>query len=191
MKRSLATSIALFTILAPGAALAAEGGGEGHGSWLLLTLFLINFTAFVVILVWFFAPQAQHYFNDRTAAITSMFSRARGALAEAQDLADKAAARAGALERELKRLADELEAETAFQIGKAAEAARAGSQRIRRDAEMGATALAEAARRRVRERLAENATRLARELIAADFRASDQGRLIDNFMERLAQEGRR
>jgi len=46
----------------------------------------------------------------------------------------------------------------------------------------------EAAQRRVRQRLAANAAHIARDLIAKSFEASDQARLIDNFMDKVRLE---
>ena len=82
-------------------------------------------------------------------------------------------------------VADELEQETAFQIGKVKDLAKSTAERIRRDSEMSHYALAEAAKRRVRAQLAESAATLARDLISRNFQPSDQGRLINGFMEKL------
>jgi hypothetical protein len=41
----------------------------------------------------------------------------------------------------------------------------------------------------VRARLAESAAALARDLIGSNFQASDQGRLIDGFMDRIGGAG--
>jgi len=91
-----------------------------------------------------------------------------------------------ALAAELKKLTDELERETAFQVGKVAELAKSTADRIHRDTAMSSSALSEAARRRVRAQLAESATTLARDLIGRNFQPTDQGRLIDGFMDKLA-----
>ena len=90
-----------------------------------------------------------------------------------------------ALGEELKKLGDELEQETAFQVAKVAEMAKSTAERIHRDTEMSSSALSEAAKRRVRAQLAESAATLARDLIGRDFQPSDQGRLIDGFMDKL------
>src|SRR5271154_5548599 len=101
-----------------------------------------------------------------------------------------AAARMAALEAELKQLADAIENETAFQIGKVADLAKATADRIHRDAEMSSSALSEAAKRSVRAQLADSAATLARDLIGRDFQRNDQGRLIDGFTDKLGQGDR-
>jgi len=95
-----------------------------------------------------------------------------------------------ALASDLKKLSDELEQETAYQVGKVAELAKSTAERIRRDTEMHGSALSEAARRRVRAQLAESAATLARDLIGRNFQPSDQGRLLDGFMDKLGQGDR-
>jgi F-type H+-transporting ATPase subunit b len=180
------TSAAIFgAALSPRIALAAAEPAEQRGSWLLLFFFAINFILFAFVVVYFAAPIAQKFFADRAARIRSNLSRAQSAFAEAQDLANKAAARMAALEAELKKTAAEIEEETAFQVAKVKELAKSTAERIRRDATLGAAALAEAAKRRVRAHLAETAATLARDLIGRDFQRDDQGRLIDSFMEKL------
>jgi F0F1-type ATP synthase membrane subunit b/b' len=182
---SAAIFAAAFFAYAVNAANAAEEAGAEHGSWLLLTFFAINFILFVGVLVYFAGPALRKFFADRAVTIRTALSRAKSALDEAEDLANKAAARMAALSAELKKLGDELEQETAFQVGKVADLAKSTAERIRRDTEMSSSALAEAAKRRVRAQLAESSADLARELIGRNFQPADQGRLIDGFMDKL------
>ncbi|HKN13714.1 MAG TPA: hypothetical protein VJX68_11025 [Candidatus Binatus sp.] len=185
------TSAAIFAAaFFPQAALAAEEGGAEHGSWLLLMFFAINFFLFVWVLVHFAGPALKKFFADRAVTIRTALSRAASALAEAEDLANKAAARMAALSAELKKLADELEQETAFQVSKVADLAKSTAERIHRDTEMSSSALSEAAKRRVRAQLAESAATLASSLISRDFQRNDQGRLLDSFMDKLGNGDR-
>jgi F-type H+-transporting ATPase subunit b len=186
MKKWITSATILIAALSPRIALAATEAPEEHGSWLLLFFFAINFILFVFILGYFAAPVARKFFADRAATIRTGLSRAERAFAEAQDLANKAAARIAALEAELKKTAAEIEEETAFQLTRVAELAKSTAERIRHDAVLSAAALAEATNRRVRARLAESAANLARDLIGRDFQKDDQGRLIDGFTEQLA-----
>jgi F-type H+-transporting ATPase subunit b len=180
------TSAAIFAAaFFPQAALAAEETGEGQGSWMLLMFFVANFILFVFILVYFAGPAVRKFFSDRAVTIRSGLSRAEKAFAEAQDLANKAAARMAALADELKRVRDELDAETAYQVSRIKELAKSNAERIHRDAELSTSALAEAAKRRVRAQLAESATSLARDLIGRNFQPADQGRLIEGFLEKV------
>ena len=191
MKKWLTSAAILAAAFFPRAALAAEGAGAEHGSWLLLLFFTINFVLFVWVLAHYAGAPIRKFLADRGVTIRSALSRASGALAEAEDLANKAAARMAALAADLKKVADELEQETAFQVGKVAELAKSTAERIHRDTEMSSSALSEAAKRRVRAQLAESAATLASGLIGRDFQPSDQGRLIDGFMDKLGNGDRR
>src|SRR5271166_3821118 len=186
MKKWITSAAILAAAFFPRAALAAEEAGAEHGSWLLLTFFAINFALFVWVLVHFAGPAARKFFADRAATIRTALSRASSALAEAEDLANKAAARMAALAAELKKVADELEQETAFQVAKVADLAKSAAERIHHDTTMSSSALSEAARRRVRAQLAESAATMARDLIGRNFQPADQGRLIDGYMDKLA-----
>jgi F0F1-type ATP synthase membrane subunit b/b' len=177
----------LVATLFPQIALAAEESAEDQGSWLTLMFFAINFILFVFLLVYFAVPLAKKFFRDRAATIRSSLSRAETAFAEAQDLANRAAARMASLEAELKQLAEDLEAETAFQVARIRQIAESTRERIHRDTELTIAALIEGAQRRIRQRLANTAARLARELIERNFERFDQSRLIDNFTETLAE----
>ncbi|HYK64007.1 MAG TPA: hypothetical protein VEY94_03600, partial [Patescibacteria group bacterium] len=97
MKKWITTAAIFAASFFPQAALAAEEGGAEHGSWLMLTFFAINFVLFVWVLVHFAAPAARKFFSDRATTIRSGLSRAEKAFAEAEELANKAAARMAAL----------------------------------------------------------------------------------------------
>jgi F0F1-type ATP synthase membrane subunit b/b' len=191
MKKWLTSAAILAAAFFPRAALAAEAPGAEHGSWLLLTFFAINFILFVGVIAYFAGPPIRKFFGDRAGTIRTSLSRASSALAEAEDLANKAAARMAALSAELKKLADELEQETAFQVGKVADLAKSTAERIRRDTGISSSALSEAAKRRVRAKLAESAATMASDLIDRNFQPADQGRLIDGFMDKLGDGDRR
>src|ERR1017187_10654529 len=109
MKKWLTSAAIFAAAFFPDAAFAAEDAGAEHGSWLLLAFFAINFILFVGVLVYFAGPVARKFFADRAVTIRTALSRASSAFAEAQELANKAAARLAALGAELKKLADELE----------------------------------------------------------------------------------
>ena len=185
MKKWITTAAIFAAAFFPQAALAAEEGGAEHGSWLMLTFFAINFVLFVWVLVHFAAPAARKFFSDRATTIRSGLSRAEKAFAEAEELANKAAARMAALAAELKKVGDEFDQETGFQVARIRELAKSTAERIKHDTALSSDALSEAARRRVRAQLAESAAALARDLIGRNFQPADQGRLIDGFMDKI------
>ncbi len=186
--RSLIAVIAAVTA-APSIAFATEAGApEPEGTWLGLMFFAINFTLFVAILVYFAGPMARTFFRDRATSIRSQLDRLTSAFQEAQDYANRAAARMAQLDQELAHLRSEMDSETGFQVNRIREGARTAAERIRRDTELTGAAIVDAAQRAVRERLAATAANLARDLIAKSFAASDQSRLIDTFMDKIRHE---
>ncbi len=190
MKARIAIASMLFAVaLSPARALAAQEAA-GAGSWTRLLFFAINFSLFVFALVYFASPLVRKFFSDRSGQIRATLSRADAALKEAQELANRAAACLAGLEAEKARMVGQFNTETAHQARTIAEMARSAAERIKRDAELTAAAMADAAERRVRNRLAAAATQIARSLIARDFRDADQTRLVESFMEKLEQEAR-
>lgn len=190
MKWWIATALVSLAALGPSSALAAQEA-EGHGSWLGLSFFVINFLLFAFIVVYFGGPPLRRFFSDRASTIHSNLAKSAKAFQDAEALARAASERMAALESEVAQLKRELEEETAFQLNRISELARGNSDRIRRDTEVTAVALVENAQRRVRENLAAAAAQLARELIVRHFEAADQSRLLDGFMNRLGVEARR
>lgn len=175
-------------ISAPSFAFAAEEAAENPGSWLGTMFFAINFLLFAGILYYFAGPMLSTFFRDRATGIRSQFDRLTSALLEAQDLANRAAARMAQLDQEVAHLKSEMENETAFIVNRIREGARNTAERIRRDTELTGAAIVESAQRGVRERLAATAASLARDLIEKSFEASDQARLIDSFMDKIRHE---
>jgi F0F1-type ATP synthase membrane subunit b/b' len=94
------------------------------------------------------------------------------------------------LEAEKSQIATELDQETAFQISRIHSATQEAVNRIRRDSQVALVALHEAAQRRLRQSLAVAAGMIARELLRRNFQATDQGRLLQGFVERIGQEAR-
>ena len=188
-RRNLIATIITLALMTPAIAFAAQGGAEeGGGSWLMLLFFAINFALFVIVLVYYARPTVSSFFSERAGGIRSNLDRLQAALNEAQDYANRTAARMAKLEEELAQLVRDLDGETAFQVARIREAAATTAQRIRHDTELTTAAITDAAQRRVREQLAAAAANVARELITRSFEASDQGRLIDSFMDKLRQE---
>jgi ATP synthase F0 subunit b len=177
------------TVLWPGWVFAAEGK-PAEGSWFALIFYAINFLLFLWIVRRYGWPYITQFFHDRSSNIREIRGRAEKAYQEAQELATRAAQQLQQLEADQRKMASELDEETAYQVGQANEGAREAVSRIRRDTEITKAALRDAAQRRLRETMAEAAGRLAREIISRNFRASDQARLLQGFVDRIGEEAR-
>jgi len=185
LKRLLGAVVAI--VIAPSFAFAAEEAAP-EGSLFGTIVYTINFALFVGIIVYFAGPALRGFFRDRASGIRSQLDRLNSAFQEAQDLANRAAARMAKLDDEIAEIKSEMENETAFLVNRIREGARTTAERIRRDTELTSAANIDAAQRRVRARLAANAAGLARGLIADAFEASDQSRLVDSFMDKIRHE---
>ena len=191
MKSRITIAALLGAVLIPSLALAAEGAVAERGTWGALLFYIINFAAFVWILVHYAGPAARKFFADRADAINETNARAETALTEAQNLAKRSAERMSRLGAEKKQLRADLDAETSYIANRIRELARETALRIIRDTELTGQAITEAAQRRVRALLAEATGRRARELMVKSFTPDDQTRLLRGFEEKLAQEARR
>jgi F0F1-type ATP synthase membrane subunit b/b' len=192
MKSRIAIAATLIgAALTPTLAMAAEGGAEERGSWGALIPYAINILLFAGILWKWALPAAQNFFRTRASGIRETLAKAEAAYRVAQEVANRAAERMARLEAEKNQIASDLADETVFQIGRIYDLAQEAAARIKRDAELGATAMAENAQRRVREALAHAAGSLARELVAKSFQPADQSRLLQGFVEKLGEEASR
>jgi F-type H+-transporting ATPase subunit b len=187
MKSRTGIAIVAAAVLCPTLAFAAEGP-EAKGSWFSLIFYVINFVIFLWILRHYAGPPVVKYFRDRATGMRDSIGRADAAFHEAQALANRAAERIAKLEAEKAQISSDLADETVYQVGRIYDLARETVARIKRDTEMTATALQEAAHRRAREALAAGAGRLAGELVERNFVPADQRRLLDSFLERLRGE---
>ncbi len=179
----------------PAAAWCAEGGGEAAGgSWATLGLYVVNFILFVLLIRWAdrrFGGATRSFFVGRARAIKEAFARAQSTLGEAEALAARARERIARLEADKAQLRADLDGETSYVVGRIRQMAREAAERTVRDTRLTADATMEAARRRLREALAEATGRVARELLARSFTPEDQARLLQSFQARLGEEARR
>lgn len=195
VKRSTIALTGAAVLLLPVAAWCAEGGGESarSGSWGALIFYIINFALFIWLIRWFdrrFGGLIHNHFAGRSRNIKETFSRAESTLQEAEQLANHARERMAKLEADKAQLRADLDAETSYMLEGLRQRAREAADRIVRDTELTAGAMTEAARRRLRELLAEATGRLALTLVASNFTADDQTRLLKGFQERLSREAR-
>jgi F0F1-type ATP synthase membrane subunit b/b' len=191
MRARLTITAIAGAVLIPSVALAAEGGGEPAGTWRALIFYVINFGLFVGILWKYAVPATRNFFRQRAVTIRETLAKADSAFREAEELANRAAERTAKLEAEKSQIASDMADETVFQIGRIYDLAQEAAARIKRDSEMSVVALHESGTRRVREALAQAAGRLAFEMIARNFVADDQTRLVAGFVDKLHQEAGR
>ena len=184
MKSRIAIVTIVSAALCPTLAFAAEGA-EPAGSFLALIFYAANFLLFAWVIYHYAWPMITGFFRERARNIRETIGGAQKAFEDAQSLANRAAEHLARVDSEKALMATELAEETVFQIGRIRDAAREAVERVKRDNELTAAALREGARRRLRQVMAEAAGRIARQLVARDFQPSDQGRLLEGFVERF------
>ena len=195
MKRIAIALTGAGAALIPAAAWCAEGGAESasRGSWLTLAFYFINFALFIWLIRWLdrrYGGMIHNYFAARARTVRETFARADAVLKQAQELAGRARERTARLEADKAQLRADIEAESTYMVEGLRKRAGEAAERIVRDTELTSNAIVEAARRRLREALAEATGRLAFALVARNFTADDQARLLQNFQERLSREAR-
>ncbi len=190
MKPKTILAVILGVGLSPTLAFCAEGAAEGGGSWLALLFYIINFAIFVYLLVHYAGPLTIGFFRERSRTIRENLKLSEANFREASQTANAAEAEIAGLEAEKARLLAEMRAETSREVARLREAGAAAAQRIRRDAEMAASSLADSGRRTIQAHLAAATVRIARDLIVNNFDPADQSRLIREFLQTVRQETR-
>jgi len=172
---------ALALLLAPAAALASGGeeGGGGH-FWEWLNLLLM-----AGVLVYFARKPVSAFLGERRARIERDLQGAEQVLRDAEGRLAEWRDRAARLEgdvAEIKRVAREAAQQDGARI--VAEA-RAVAERIRRDAASAVEREGARARERLRHETAERAVAAAERVLREKIQAADEGRLFDEFVERV------
>jgi F-type H+-transporting ATPase subunit b len=189
MKLKTTLAVTLGVGLSPTLAFCAEGAVE-HGSWVLLGFYVFNFAIFAAILGYYAVPIAVKFFRERAAEIRNNINLSEAGFRRAGETAQQAEAEVAGLEAEKARLLAEMREHTRREAARIRELGEMAAQRIRRDAEATARSIAENGRRTVQMHLAAAAARLARQLIINNFEATDQSRLLHEFLDTVSREAR-
>lgn len=173
----------------PSGVFAAEPE-QAQGSWFALIFYAVNFVLFLWIVQKYGWPRIAEFFRNHARTIRENRDRAEIAFKEAQELAKRAAQQLQQLDADKRTTMLELTEQTAYQVRQINQAAHEAVSRIRRDTELTTAALRDGAQRRLRQTMAEAAGAIARELVSRNFQASDQDRLLRDFVERIGDETR-
>ena len=168
----------------------AQGGHDGGGSQLLvLAFYAINFVLFVLVLRRYALPAVRESLRRRRDTIVQALSEAKRAKEEAENLRREYEQKLAGLAAEQERLrAQALEA-AEREKGRALEEARRMAERIQTEVRLVAQREVEEARRLLRQEVAEQAVRIATELIRTRLTATDQSRLLQDFVREVNSAG--
>lgn len=185
--------LALLTVfgvcLLAGLAYAAgEAQGEGHGGadkvkdlWLRI----MNFTGLVIILVWALKKPIANGLSSRRQAIQNQFDDLGARKADAERLYKEYEAKLGTIESEVKSIIGAAVAQGEAEKVKIIEEANRAAGDIKRQAEMAVQYELALAKKKLREDVAEQAAAMAEEMVRKNFKADDQVRLVETYLEKV------
>jgi len=178
--RVLLAAVTLALAAAAPASAAEEGGGG-------LLYPVINFVLLLAVLIYFARKPIQTYFAERRAGIRKDLDDAATLERQARERYAQWQRRLVDLERELAEIRSGAQERADAERASLLADARAAAERIRSDA----AAAVEHELRRARANLREEASQLAIELASGILRekvtAQDRDRLLDEFIDRIAQ----
>lgn len=180
----------LLLLLLPVAALAAGGGGEHADSGVILKDFLyrcFNFALMVGLLVYFVRKPIRNGLRNRREEIETM-------LADAQAAKEAAEAKYREYSEKLEKATEEIEGISAairregeLERDKILAHARDMSEKILQEADARAANAVARAKGELRAEAAQLAVDLAEEYLKKEFSATDQKRLVEEYMQKVGE----
>ena len=172
---------------------AAEHGADhaAHGNPLspekLKDLFwrAVNFAALLIILVKFGGRPVVDFFKGRQEQIATELSDLGTKRDEAEAEYKKFAAKLADMEREMERVVSQAAVQAQQEKERILAEAERAAEDIKRQAEAAVRGELEAARRQLREEVAEEAAKMAEDLIRKNLTADDQTKIAEQYLERV------
>lgn len=188
--RSLMTrygAAVLTAVLVLFSAMAAQAAGDGGGQNKMVDLLwrTLNFAALMAILIYFLKKPIANFFSDRREAIRAELEELEAKRQEVVQAYKESESKMSSLESS----AEEIVAEAVRQ-GEAererilAEAERAAAN-MKRQAEMAVQNELTMAKARLRAEIAEEAARVAEEMVRKNLQPDDDARMIAGSLERV------
>ena len=186
-------AVPVCSLLLSSALWAAEeghGGHEGIGSQLLvLVFFTINFLLFALLLRKYALPVVTDALRNRRDTVVQALNEAKRAREEAETLRLEYEQRLAGLAAERERLQAEALEAAEREKEKTLNEARRMAERIHTEARMVAQREIEEARRILRQEVAEQAVRIATEMIRSHLTRADQHRFVQDLALEVTNAG--
>ena len=164
----------------------AAGGGEHHTPTIGEVIFpAINFIIYAAVLYYFALPALRGFLRSRRDQVVSTMAQASAKKQQAEALVSEYHARIAGLDQEIQSIHASFQREAAAEKEKLLREAQVLAAKIRDDARVLADQEAKAARQMVRAEMANWAEATARELVAKNISAADQGRLAQDFIQSI------
>lgn len=180
--------LSAFLLLIPVVVLAA--GGSHADSGVLLKDFLyriFNFALMVGLLVYFVAKPIRNGLRARREAIEKMLADAQEARAAAEAKHREYSEKLAKATEEIAQIRVAIKREGELERDRILLSAREMATKIEQEAENKAAGVVTKARAELREEAARLAVNLAAELLQKQVNASDQQRLVDEYMQKVGE----
>lgn len=178
-------------VVSNGHVAAAEGHGEVHSNPLsgekLKDLFwrTINFIALLIILVKFLAKPIMNSLSSRQERIAAELADISARRDEAERSYVAFTAKLAGMEKEMERVISQATAQAQIESERILAEAERAAEDIKRQAQAAVQGEMEDAKRRLREEVAEEAAKMAEELIKKNLTAADQEAITEQYLERV------
>lgn len=171
-----------------GTALASEGGGHGGGlNWTDFFLRLVNFVILLAALIYLLKKPIASFFTKRREDIQGLLTELEAKRREADKKSAEYQAKLSALEAETKKIISELIAEGEAEKAKIIDAAHRQAEYLKEQAKLAIQQEIKAAKESLQEEIAELSVVEAEKILRDKLFASDQERLIREFMTRVVE----
>lgn len=169
----------------------AEGHGAVHSNPLsgekLKDLFwrTINFIALLIILVKFLGKPIMNSLSSRQERIANELADISARRDEAERSYAAFTAKLAGMEKEMERVISQATAQAQIESDRILAEAERAAEDIKRQAQAAVQGEMEDAKRRLREEIAEEAAKMAEELIKQNLTAADQQAITEQYLERV------
>ncbi|MDF1577100.1 MAG: ATP synthase F0 subunit B [Desulfurivibrionaceae bacterium] len=186
--RSGWTSVCIAAFLIFCASLAHASGGEGgipKEKWMDLLWRTLNFAGLLIILVWALKKPIANALTSRRRGIIEKFEDLEAQKREAERIYKEYEAKLTGIEQEVQAII-----RSAVQQGEAEKAriideANRAAEDIQRQAEMAVQHELAGAKLRLRSEIAEQAVRMAEDLLKQNLKETDQAVLVEDYLEKV------
>ncbi len=162
---------------------ASAAGVEAHSAPISHLIFpLINFLIFAYLLNRFLIPLIKNHLRSRREGILTAVKTAEDNKGQAEVVLQDYVGRLARLDEETKEIRETLRAEGEREKARLLREAEDLALKIKGDADFLAQQEEKVARQQLREEIARKAQEAAEQAIKANIRATDQERLIDEFL---------
>jgi F-type H+-transporting ATPase subunit b len=175
-----------FDLFTTATAWASAADAEHHAPSIgEVILPAINFIIYAGVLYYFALPLVRSFLRARREEVLATMAEAAAKKQQAEALVNEYRAKLAAVEQEVQSLLSSLREEAEREKAKLLSDAWAMAVKIREDARFLAEREVSVARESIREELADQAEKQARDLVQRNISSSDQGRLAQEFIQQI------